>query len=989
MSRITADQWTRVQRTLDGALALAPEDVGTFLDRACADDDTLRQEVERLLAACAESGAFLEDPPSRLAAELLAELPVFEGRRVGPYVIKSRIGQGGMGVVYLAERDDGQFRQLVALKLVPRGLETEHAVQRFLDERQILASLNHPGIARLLDGGVTTDGIPYFAMEYVVGLPIDRYCEQHALGIDARLELFAQVCDAVQYAHQNLVVHRDLKPSNIIVSIATSAQNAGQVKLLDFGIAKLLDEHAPPDATGTGARLLTPRYASPEQVQGAPITTMSDGYALGVLLYELLTGSSPYPPEANTAAAIERAVRDSDPARPSSVVGHARIARRLRGDLDTIVLTAMQKEPGRRYESAGALADDIRRHLSGQPVRALPDTLQYRATKWVKRHRVGAVAAAALVLSLIVGGVGTAWQATVAARERDRAEQQATTTARASALLLEMFRLSDPDVTRGATITAREVLDRGARQVETSFAGDPALQATLMSELGTIYQNLGLFDDAERMMVRAVGILRTTGKPADLAMGLSRLGEVELARAQPALAETALREALAMRRSFDPVPLSEVAVTMRELARALAAQKRNADAELLFREALKLTQDVHGARSPEAAATLYAMATSLHDRGDFKQSEALFREAVSMYRETPDTRDPLAATARLNLATVLMFKEQFREAEPMLRESLTQRRAIYGTDHPATIEAMTALGTLLHNTSQYKEAESVLRELNQVASARLGAQHRDVLVIKQALGATLTNLGQYAEAERLLNEVIDGWRVLEPKGGPQGIYARHYLAESELSRGALDLAQTTFSEVAAMGRSVLGASHPYVALAERGLGRIELERGRADLAEGHLRRAYSTLQGKVRPGHRYMLAARRSLAEVLIARASFAAADSILKDVLQYERTSLTPMHVDLARTLHAYGSLQLARGNAAAAEPLLREALVIRRARLQPAQWQVAETESALGAALTSLGRREEGRTLLESGFANLRAARGISDRRTMIARNYLAARD
>ncbi len=994
MPRISAEHWQRVQLTLDEALALDPAAVGPFLDQACSDDDTVRREVERLLDACAKADAFLEDPPSRLAAELLAEQPVLEGRRIGPYLVSARIGRGGMGVVYLAERDDGQFRQRVALKLVPRGLETEHAVRRFLDERQILASLSHPGIARLLDGGVTTDGLPYFAMEYVEGTPIDKYCETHALDVEARLELFAQVCDAVQYAHQNLVVHRDLKPSNILVTEPGSDGAPGRPKLLDFGIAKLLDDGSPRetgrrDSTGTGARWLTPRYASPEQVRGANVTTMSDGYALGVLLYELLTGRSPYPREADTPAALEQAVCDTEPPKPSSAASDARVGRRLRGDLDTIVLTAMQKEPARRYASAGALADDIRRHLAGLPVRARPDTLRYRTTKWVRRHRLGTAVAAALALSLLGGAFGTAWQATVAGRERDRARQQEATTARASELLVEMFRLSDPDVARGTTITAREVLDRGARRVEADFAGDPPLQAALMAELGKIYQNLGLFDDAQRLVTRAADIWRKRGPSAELAGALHRLGVLERARTLPVPAVTRLREALAMRQALVPVPRGDVANTLHELGRAYADQGQHVDAERTFREAMAMMREVHGPRSPQVAATLFSLAASFHNRGDFKSAEPLFRETIDLYRDSPSPRDSLAATARINLATVLMIRERYADAEPLLREGLAQRRAIYGTSHPATIASMSALGALLHNTSQLGEAETLLRELREVALARLGPQHADLLVANQLLGGVLTNTGRYAEAEQLYRETIAGWRVIEPNGeGPFGVYAVHHLAEAEISRGALESARANFAFVTATGRRILSPTHPYIALGERGLGRVELERGRADSAELHFRRALAILEGRVRPNHRYLLAVQRSLGEALGARGRVADADSLLRKVVATERTALPPQHIDFARSLQAHGALRLSAGDAKGAEPLLREALAIRNARLRPQQWQVAETESMLGAALAALGRPGEAQPMLKHAYETMLAARGPTDQRTIAARARMGTR-
>jgi serine/threonine-protein kinase len=834
-------------------------------------------------------------------------------------------------------------------------------------------------------------------MEYVEGTPLDRWCDERRLGVEARLALLAEVCDAVQYAHQNLVVHRDLKPSNILVTAD------GAVKLLDFGIAKLLSREggaAPSDEpTRTDGRWLTPRYASPEQVRGAPVTTVSDVYTLGVLLYELLAGAPPYRLDALTPAQLERAICDDDPARPSEVARMQgtrpeRLARRLRGDLDTIVLTAMQKEPARRYPSAGALADDVRRHLAGLPLRARPATLGYRASRFVRRHRLGVAAAGALALSLVVGAAGTATQARVAARERDRARQQAATAARASALLVDMFRLSDPDVTKGATITAREVLARGARRIETDFAADPALQATMLREVGRIYQNLGLLDDAERLVRRAVAVWRRGGPSAELAGGLQLLGDVELQRARGDTAEAYYREALAIRRVLRPPRPDDVGESLLGVANALARQRKHAAADPLYREALAVERQVHGQRSPEVANVLYQFAGSAHDRGDGQLAGPLFRESFEIYRALTGSRDPMAATARINLATDLLFKEKYDEAEPLLREALALRRAIYPDGHPAVVEALMGLATLLHNTSRFREAEGAVREAIAVGTRVEGAGHPDVLQARNILGRVLHDQGRYAEAERVYREALDGWRAAAGAGGPDNqfaAYARLLLAESELAAGRLDAARADFDAAAGGARRAASAGPgptPMLAvLGTRGLARVDLERGRLDSAEARLRWAVAALERRTRPTQHDLLATRVALAEVLAARGRRAEADSLLRGVLALQRGRLPAQHVDMARTLHAWGALRLAAGDAAGAEPPLREALAIRRARLDAAHPLVGETESALGAALAALGRRGEGAPLLAHGYAVLRAARGADDRRTREARVRLAA--
>jgi len=401
-----------------------------------------------------------------------------------------------MGTVYLAERDH-PYHQRVALKLV-RGAAAmdDHLVSRLVEERSILASLEHPHIAHLVDGGVTDEGLPWFAMEYVEGEPIDRYCEKHHLHVQARLQLFLTVCDAVQFAHRNLVVHRDLKPSNILVT------SSGEVKLLDFGIAKFLaggGSNVP--RTETGLRVLTPEYASPEQIRGGPITVGSDVYSLGVLLYELLTGRRPYQLSGRNSLEIDRALLQP-PIRPSTAVTDLRLARELRGDLDSILLTALRKEPERRYPSAERFATDIQRFLSGLPVSARPDNWAYRTGKFMRRHRLGMVAGSAVCLSLIGGLIGTTSQARVA--ERAAAKEREVKN-----FLVGLFQVSDPTQSRGREISARELLDRGARGAESTLAASPDLQSELLHVLGIIHRELGLLGRADTLLERAVRLSRS------------------------------------------------------------------------------------------------------------------------------------------------------------------------------------------------------------------------------------------------------------------------------------------------------------------------------------------------------------------------------------------------------------------------------------------------------------------------------------------------
>src|SRR5262245_52207434 len=438
------ERWEQIERLY---YAARKRDLGlraTFLDEACVGDESLRQEVESLLASDEQAGDFLNTPALRIATEEIAEEQArsLVGRHLGHYRLLSQLGAGGMGEVYLAARADDQYRKQVAIKLVKRGMDTDNILRRFRHERQILAALDHPNIARLLDGGVSEDGLPYFVMEYIAGSPITEYCDSHQLSTEERLELFRQVCAAVHYAHQNLVVHRDLKPGNILVT------EEGAPRLLDFGIAKVFNpELASPtlDLTAPEMRLMTPEYASPEQVRGEPITTASDIYSLGIVLYEMLTGHHPYRTRNQPPSEVIRIVCEKEPEKPSAIIGRVeeitgaddpqpitpesvsrtregqpeKLRRRLAGDLDNIVLMALRKEPERRYGSAEQLSEDIRRHLEGLPVIARKDTLGYRSAKFLQRHKAG-VAATALVLTLVIGFiVSLAVKSAQVTRERD------------------------------------------------------------------------------------------------------------------------------------------------------------------------------------------------------------------------------------------------------------------------------------------------------------------------------------------------------------------------------------------------------------------------------------------------------------------------------------------------------------------------------------------------------------------------------------------
>ena len=760
---MSADRWDRLQPLFEEALELAPSERAAFIRDACPNDAELANALEALLYGNAETTPLLD---AGIASALPVEDALDEAHlppeaipeRIGVWTVGERIGAGGMGAVYRAERNDGAFEQTVALKLIKRGMDSEAVLRRFQAERRILARLEHPGIARLIDGGLAADGRPYLAMEFVEGTPITEFCTIHSLTLNERIDLFRQVCDAVQYAHRQLVVHRDLKPSNILVT--EGAAGTRRVKLLDFGIAKVLSggDTALTVLTAPGQLMLTPEYAAPEQLSGGTISTATDVYALGVILYELLVGTRPYDFETRSPSAIERVVATAQPTRPSTAVSTSsdgvapnRLRRELAGDLDVICLMALRKEPDRRYGSAEALSDDLRRYRERLPVLARPDTLRYRVRTFARRNRTAL--AISTIAVLLVGAVTTLSFARVRA-ERDRARLEANKAEEVSAFLSDLFTSSNPAESRGADITARELLERGAERIEADLGSQPEVQAQMLHVVGEVHKNLGQYAEAESLLTRALASRRALLGPNHPSVGttLSRLGLLYERQGRFAEATETLTEAITIHQRVASDHPVELANSLHGKSWAELRLGRYDAAEQLITEALQIKRRVFGDRHPEIAYSLNVLGDVYTHQGRYDEAETTHRQALALRRELlgPDHLD--AAYSLHNLAATLRDAERWAEAEASYRESLELWRTHFGETSQEYANTLSQLALVIGMQGRYAEAEAMHEDAVTHTVASIGAEHPKMAGVLARRSPVLAAEGRLAEAEAVLRD---------------------------------------------------------------------------------------------------------------------------------------------------------------------------------------------------------------------------------------------
>jgi serine/threonine-protein kinase len=884
MNDASTTLWRRIETLFHQAAEVDPTRRDAFIEEVCQGDFELRAELDSLLSSTDQTLAALKGSVAAAADGLLGDQRD-EWTRLGAYRIMRTLGQGGMGTVYLGDRDDDQYHRTVAIKVLRAGLSHRPELQLlFRAERQILADFDHPNIARMLDGGITPDGSPYLVMEYIDGVAIDEFCTNHNLALDARLRLFRSLCSAVDYAHRHLVIHRDIKPLNVLVT------EDGSPKLLDFGIAKLIRPYKGSDALvtlGGNERLLTPDYASPEQLLGKPVSTATDVYALGVLLFELLTGELPFSGSRTEPAAQARAICEDPPVRPGVVCLRTRhlppaAARAMRGDLDCIVLKALAKDPSDRYSSASQLLAELDRYFNGYTVDAVKPTVSYRAKKFIRRHKVGAGLTALAAVLILFFVLNLAWLT----RRARRGEAMAR---REQEFLASIFKAATPEGSRGESITARQLLDQAAGRLDTELASDPQLQAEMTESIGQSYVALGLYDRAQPLLERALKLAEESQGVASpiYADDLANLATNYRLNDRFAAAEPLFRRAVTLNQALYGQNSYSFAHSLSNLGECLYYEDKDSESEQLLRRALATERPLGDSLQD---GTRNYLALTLERRGDYPEAATLLRETTDIDARVEGKQSEGYLISLHNLAGAQIDMGNLDGALASDQEVLAIRQRIWGRDHPETAYPLNNIGFVLLEQGRWQQAEPLLRqnvEITRKMSTVPGPRYAGALA---NLGRVLEQKGDFAGAAANYDQAM---QILTDNGMQHSWLSAKilvYQSMLELDRGHATVAIRLATNAEKMQTALGGDSSPQRASGLLALGLTNLLAGDPAAAEVSFRDALGIRQRTYQPSHPELLIAQVRLAEALLAEQRPQEALTLLQPALAAAESATYPL---------------------------------------------------------------------------------------------------
>ena len=953
---MTPERWQQVREVLEKALEAAPEQRCAILERDCSGDDSLRQEVEVLLASSDEiRSSFLE---AALPGHAMDSCEI-AGTAIGRYRLLQKIGEGGMGEVWLAEQEEPVHRR-AALKLVKAGMNTREVIARFESERQALALMDHPAIARVFDAGSTPRGAPYFVMEYIAGVPVTDYCDQHRLSIRERLELFMHICEGVQHAHQKAIIHRDLKPSNILVA---EVDGRAAPKIIDFGVAKALTQRLTADTlcTRAGALVGTPEYMSPEQAgpSGEDIDTRTDVYSLGVIYYELLAGEPPLELRKIAFDEFLRRLREDDPPKPSTKfstldqatsteVARKRqaepqtLVRQMRGDLDAIALRALEKDRTRRYVSPSDFAADIGRYLRNEAVLAVPASAAYRARKFAHRHRVALAVVCAFLLVLVAA-------AAVSIRQSIRANREAAVAQAVNAFLqndllaqASAATQSGPKAKPDPDLKVRTALDRAAARITGKFDRQPEVEAAIRDTIGRTYMELGLYPESRKQLERALDLQRRVlgAENPQTLQTASRLGGVVWRQGKYSEAEAMLRRTLEIQRRVSGAKHPETLSSMTELANVYGMLGKHPQAEALYSQTLKIQRHVLGPEQSDTLNSMNGLAETYEAEGKYAQAEALYGQTLEIRRRVLGSEHPATLMSMHALANVYYEQSKYAQAEALWGQTLEMRRRVLGLEHPDTLSSMNNLAAVSYEQGKYAQAEGIYSQVMEVKRRVLGSEHPSTLMSMSGLAGVDSQQGKYSDAEALIGQTLEISRRVLGTEHPETLYFMNNLASVHTRQGKYAQAEAGFSQTLEIERRVLGPEHPLT------LGTL------SDIASMYQRQR------------------RYALAETYAAQA------------LAGRRHALGSEDPDTMESAADLALAYLSQEKFSQSEPLAREAWEFDRKK-QPDDWQRFRAESLLGASLAGQKKYAEAEPLLLEGYQGMVARK---DRIAVPDRYHLA---